>query len=198
MESALTAEQKNVLNDAYYDPRKPGSYSGLERFWKYVKDKTDVSKSQVKNWLREQDAYTSFYPKRGRFKRPQTISPGKDVFWQSDTAYMVAFQDSNDNYSFFAVFIDVFSRYVWTRPLKTLKGLEMRSVMDELFQEVKCKNLYTDAGSEYVNRSVSKLLKENDIRHYVARSDTKASLAERVIKTLKKFLFQYLEQNNTH
>ena len=146
MESALTAEQKNVLNDAYYDPRKPGSYSGLERFWKYVKDKTDVSKSQVKNWLREQDAYTSFYPKRGRFKRPQTISPGKDVFWQSDTAYMVAFQDSNDNYSFFAVFIDVFSRYVWTRPLKTLKGLEMRSVMDELFQEVKCKNLYTDAG----------------------------------------------------
>ena len=198
MESSLSKKDIAFLETQYYNPRNPASFGGFSKFWKYIKNKTELKKHQVQQWLLEQDIYTSFYPKRTRFKRPQTISPKKDVFWQSDTAYMTAFQDSNDGYAYFAVFIDVFTRFCWTKPMKSLKGLEMKSVIEDIFQESKCRALYTDAGSEYVNRSVAKLLKDNGVKHFIARSDTKASMAERVIKTIKLILFKYMDRNNTH
>ena len=99
---------------------------------------------------------------------------------------MIRFKDKG--FSFFVIYIDVFSRFVWSRPLKTLKSLEMVSVMHDIFSDAQPQKLYTDAGSEFVGKSVQSFLKSRNIEHYIARSETKAALAERAIKTIKKKL----------
>ena len=47
---------------------------------------------------------------------------------------MVSYQKENDNYSYFAVFIDIFTRYLFTYPMKSLTGVEMASVMQEILK----------------------------------------------------------------
>ena len=54
------------------------------------------------------------------------------------------------------------------------------------------KTLRTDGGSEFTNKLFQSFLKNNSIRHYIARNDYKAALAERVIQTLKRKIYQQM------
>lgn len=198
MENSLetSLEQKEYLKNIYFDPRNPLSFSGINKFWNGIKKEEKVTRAQLKNWLLEQDVYTSHFPAKRKFKRPKTVSPKPDFYWQADSAYMVRFKEKG--FSFFVIFIDVFSRFVWSRPLKTLKSLEMVSVMHDIFSDAQPQKLYTDAGSEFVGKSVQSFLNSRNIEHYIARSETKAALAERAIKTIKKKLLLYMDEKNTN
>ena len=59
------------------------------------------------------------------------------------------------------------------------------------------KTLRTDGGSEFTNKLFQSFLKKNSIRHYIARNDSKAALAERVIQTLKRKIYQQMVYKNT-
>ena len=71
---------------------------------------------------------------RRHFKRPCVLAFSKNYQWDSDTANMVSYEKENDNYSYFAVFIDIFTRYLFTYPMKSLTGVEMVSVMQEILK----------------------------------------------------------------
>ena len=58
---------------------------------------------------------------------------------------------------YFLLCIDIFTRYVWTRPLKTLQGKEMEKVLQDLFEEVQPEVFRTDGGSEFNNKWVKLL-----------------------------------------
>ena len=49
---------------------------------------------------------------------------------------MVKYKKANDGYSYFTVFIDIFTRYLYTAPLKTLTGQEMVEVFQRLINEI--------------------------------------------------------------
>ena len=129
----LTKKQNKYLSRIYFNPSNSLSFSGLEKLWKGIKSENIVSKRQLKLWLRSQDIYTNFHPFTRRFKRPKTVSPKMDYYWQADSAYMTSYWKHNSGYAFFTVFIDIFTRFVWAAPLKTLRSIEMRSVMQNLF-----------------------------------------------------------------
>ena len=194
----LTKDQKDYLNEIYFNPKNVAAFSGLEKLWKAVRPSGNVTKKQLKLWLREQDTYTAFFPLKKKFKRPKTISPRTNFIWGSDVAYMLAFKEENDNHPFFVVFIDIFSRYAYAEPLKNLQARTMLSAMQEVFEDVQPNLLYTDAGSEYVNRAVRQYLKIKNIKHYISRNEKKVAHAERLIKQIKRKLFQYMSEKNTH
>ena len=54
-----------------------------------------------------------------------------------------------------------------------------------------------DGGSEFTNKLFQSFLKNNSIRHYIARNDSKAALAERVIQTLRRKIYQQMVSKNT-
>ena len=68
-----------------------------------------------------------------------------------------------------------------------------------LFQKLTTlpETLRTDGGSEFTNKLFQSFLKKNTIRHYIARNDSKAALAERVIQTLKRKIYQQMVYKNT-
>ena len=197
MATTLNDEQVNYLKSIYFKPTSPVAFSGLDKVWKYIRHENVVTKNELKRWLLEQDSYTSFRPVRYKFKRARVISPYKNYLWMTDTANMLRYADSNNGYSYFVVFIDTFTRYLLAYPLKTLKGTEMVDAIKQAFTRQKCDILYSDAGTEYTAKVVEKYLKKENVKQYFSRSDTKSSMAERVIKTIKGKLHRYMEEKNT-
>ena len=112
---------------------------------------------------------------------------------------MVKYRKSNDNYAYFVVFIDIFTRYLYTRPMYTLTGKEMKQVMSNIFEEsgVKPQKIRSDQGSEYKNSEVTKFLRTSKVDQIFTYYETKANYAERVIKTIKLKIFKYLTANES-
>lgn len=129
-------------------------------------------------------------PSRKRFQRRRTIVRGLDDLWQADLADMVPYVKSNKNYRYILVVIDCFSKYLWTRALKTKTGNEVQAALSSIFSENGRvpKNFQTDAGKEFHNAALKKLFDKHNVNHYSTFSTMKASIAERVIRTLKEKL----------
>ena len=97
--------------------------------------------------------------------------------------------------------IDVFSKFAWVEPLKSKKGVDVGLALTKIFNSKLAAQyptlLQTDAGKEFYNSTVQKLLKDNSIRHFSTSGDTKASVVERFIRTFKQRLYRYFTTFNT-
>ena len=185
---------EKYLESIYLNPKSPAAFSGFDKLYRFVKkdNKFNITKKQLKEWLGKQDAYTSFRPVIRKYKRPRVVVARKDQEWMGDTCNMVKFAKYND-YSYFLVLIDVLSRFVWTFPLKSLKGKEMVQAVDTIFKDYKPNTLLTDKGSEFIGRDLKKFLQQEKIKHFTTTNEVKASLAERAIKSLKNRIVRYME-----
>ena len=93
----------------------------LEKLYSFIKENTtvNISRGEIKNWLRKQEVYTLHCPVRRKFKRPVVIAFSENYQWDTDTANMVKYKEFNQGYGYFVVFIDIFTRFLYTYPLKT-------------------------------------------------------------------------------
>lgn len=138
-------------------------------------------------------------PIRRTFPRRRTIIKGFDDLWQSDLAQMDLYAKSNRNFKFILVVIDCFSKYVWTKPLKSKSAEDVSHAFEDILKEGRQPaNLQTDQGKEYFNIHFKKLMKKYNINHYNTFSNKKAAIAERVIRTLKERLFKYFSLNGSY
>ena len=125
-----TEDIETYLHNLYYDTRSPVAYSSYSKVYPHIKmeGKYHVTPNYLKKWLSKQETYTTFRSARRTFRRLKVLSFSKNYQWDSDTANMVKFKSENNGYSYFVVFIDIFTRYLYTAPLKTLRGEEMIDV----------------------------------------------------------------------
>ena len=179
---------QGYLKEIYYDPNHPAGYGGASAVYNAIKaeGRYHVTLKQIKNWLRAQDAYTLFKPARKHFKRPRIIISDKDQQWESDTLSMTYYRKENDNVGYILVCIDVFTRFLITRPLVSLKGNEVKKAFEDIFRfNQPPKSIRTDRGSEFVNREVKEYFSQKNINHFLTNNETKACHAERVIRTIR-------------
>lgn len=117
-----------------------------------------------------------------------------------DLAEMRPYAHQNKGYKMIMVVIDCFSKFLWTRPLKTKTGEEItRTFSDILTSTARWpKNLQTDQGTEFYNSKFQSLMKKRNINHYNTFTVKKAAIAERVIRTLKSKLYKYFSLNGTY
>lgn len=139
-------------------------------------------------------------PARKNFPRRRTIIKGIDDLWQSDLMQMDSYADENKNHTFVLVVIDCFSKFVWTKALKTKCAEEVTKAFSEILKQSnrRPKNLQTDQGREFFNFKFKNLMKKYKINHYNTYSVKKAAIVERVIRTLKEKLFKYFSLNGTY
>jgi len=149
---------------------------------------------------REQVVKELHRPARLRFKRRRFIQRGLDDTFASDLAQLDQYTRENRGFKYILVVIDCFSKFLWTKPLKSKTGLEITKAMIAIFKQSKRipKNLVTDNGKEYYNSSFQNLMKQHSINHYSTFSILKASIAERVIRTIKEKLFRLFTLNGNH
>ena len=74
------APKNKQLKSVYFDPKKVGSYGGVNA----LRRVTRVPRTVVQDWLSEQNAYTLHKPARHRFRRRRVVVGGPLQQWQAD------------------------------------------------------------------------------------------------------------------
>lgn len=143
-----------------------------------------MSKQQVVNEL-----YSSA---RKNFERRPYFMKFIDDTWQADLIEFIPLAKDNQNYKYALVVIDIFSKYLWTRPLKSKKCAEVTKAMKSIFDKDKRfpANLQTDLGLEFYGAPFRELMKCNKINHYSSYNVTKCAIVERVNRTIKTNLWR--------
>lgn len=187
------------LEEVYRDPKHPGSFGGAEKIqWamRNVKD-VDIPVPEVQNWLKKKETYTKYRTARKNFKRNPIIALHIDEQWQGDLAEVGNMADKNQGVRYLLVLIDVVSRYLFVEPLKTKRGVDVLTALKKIFKKRKPKKLQTDDGKEFVNNEVKQYLRKEGVNFFTVKSDKKAAIAERVIRTLKDKIHRYMNELHT-
>lgn len=137
---------------------------------------------------------------RRNFLRRPVILKGIDDLWQADLIDFRSLKTYNGGHVFILVVIDCFSKYAWVKPLKTKNQFEVTNAFRSILQSTNRhpNNLQTDKGTEFFNNSFKKLINTYKINHYSTFSTKKASIVERLIKTLKGWLFKNFSMNGSY
>lgn len=197
----LNQKEKEYLRDIYFNPKKPASFSGIEKIYYYVQNdgKFKISRKDIAKWLKYQEVHTTnILPKR-KIKRQRVITPYIDYMWDIDTASFRDYQKENGGYGYFILAIDIMSRFVWCEPIKSPTGKEVKRVLQKIFKLGRQpEKLRSDKGSEFSNTVVRKFLKKRNIDHFVTQNEVKANYSERAIQTIKGKLMRYMRSKQTH
>ena len=88
--------------------------------------------------------------------------------------------------------IDVFSKYAWIILLKNKTGPSLVEAFKNILSSgCKPEKIMTDQVTEFLNKHFRALKKEENIELYNTYNETKASIVERLIRTLKTKMWRY-------
>lgn len=185
-----------LLRDNYFDPRKPQSYGGKSKLKISLKGKPTRN---IDQWLSETDTYTLHKPVKKKFPRRKYIVNGIDGLWQIDITDLSKLHKYNDGYKYLLFAIDVFSKYLMVRSSKTKTGKEISQHFEDIMnsENRSPEQLNFDKGTEFLNSSFKAMLTRHNINHYTTENqEIKASVVERVQRTIKAKLFRYFTHQN--
>ena len=149
-------------------------------------------------WLSEQDAYTLHKPVRRRFKRSCVVVGDPNQQRQADLVDMSRLKKSNDRTTFLLTVIDVFSKRAWCIPLKNKSAASLVAAFTQLPRERSPITWQTDKGSDLLNRSLQKLLKQYGVHHISTHNEeTKVSIVKRFNMTLKTRMWRYFTKSQS-
>lgn len=144
---------------------------------KPVKSNTDMTKA-------EKISKELHKPITKVFKRRSILANHKDEIWAADLCVM----DTIDKgFKYILTVIDVYTRFCFAQPLTKKTGEVVKTAFEQIFDEWERipKFLFTDKGTEFYNSTMKTLLSKHKIQLYSTQSELKASICERMVKTLK-------------
>lgn len=129
-------------------------------------------------------------PVRKNYPRRHVISKGLDDLWQADLVEMIPYARENKGNKYLLTVIDVFSKYAWAEPVKTKSANDVTTAMTKIFKLGRVPhNLQTDNGKEFYNSKFTILMTQYAVNHYSTFSNMKASVVERLNRTLKNLMW---------
>jgi len=109
----------------------------------------------------------------------------------------------NSYYKYILTVIDMFSRQAYAEPLKTKSAVEVAAALDKIISSMPItpRRLMVDAGTEFSGSSnaiYNVIVQKFKIVIYVlTNSETKASMVERLNRTIRERIGRYFTENNT-
>ena len=194
--------KREILRDLYESVKSPHSFTGVQTLLENArKHNPDITRKDVKSFLEEQDSYTLHKITRKKFTRRKVLAPKPGVIASCDLAEIPVLAPHNNGFKYILIFIDVFSRLAQAIALKNKDGkttaLALKTILESGYFD-NLSRLNSDEGREFYNHHVQQLLKSKGITLYsVSSREIKASIAERLIRTLKSKLYRYMTHNNT-
>ena len=200
-------EITDFIDNYYYDPSNPSSFSTFEKLYKQAKAQRGVEPSTVKTWLEQQDAYTLHKPIRKRFPRnPYTVNNILGL-WEADLVDVQALAKHNDGHRYLLTVIDVFTKYLHIVPLKSKTAKAVSEAFESVLNDDRYMKphkrrpirLRTDKGKEFLGSGFQKLLKREGIQFLVCKNpDIKCSCIERAHRTIRAKLYKYFTFKNSY
>ena len=135
-----------------------------------------------------------------RFKKRKVIVVDIEDIWSADLVDMQQLKSYDHGFSYILNVIDVFSKFVWSVPIKDRTGKTITNTFQSIVKTSKRKpnKLWVDNGSEFYNNVFKKWLVENEIKMYSTFNDGKAVVIERFNRKLENKMYKYFTVNNTY
>ena len=153
---------------------------------------------EIRKWAKSNLSYSLHKSSRRIFERNKLCASEIYSLWDTNLAFVQDVAKENDGVNYLLVLIDVFSKYVWVRPMKNKTVHGLLEAFDSVFSEGrKPEKLRTDRGTEFLNESFQQYLKKKDIEFCTANNNAKASAVERVNRTFKSKLYCYFTVVNS-
>jgi len=129
-------------------------------------------------------------PARKNYPRRKVTLKGINDLYQADLVEMIPYAKVNKGYKYILTMINCLTKFAFAVPLKTKTGIEVAKVLEPILKKNKMTHLQTDQGLEWLNTHVKKLMTKYKINHYYTYSDLKASIVERLNRTLKNKMWR--------
>lgn len=138
---------------------------------------------------------------RKNFPRRSYVMRGINDTFQADLIEMQPWANQNRGYRYILMVIDVFSKQAWAKQLKNKTGVEVTQAMATIFktnpQNIPV-NMHTDQGKEFYNTHFQRLMHTHGINHYSTYSTLKASIVERLNRTIMNRLWRVFNLQGSH
>ena len=190
-----------MLRSLYYSLDSSSAFGGKANVYKNAKNGIPtITKRDVDEWFAKELGYTLHKPVRYKFPRKKTIVVSIDDQWQADLCDMSAIKKENDDNTFILTVIDCFSKYAWAETVQDKSGQTIVDAIKRIFKRSgsrRPKRFQTDKGKEFLNVKVQAFLRENNIAFFTTHTEQKASIVERLNRTLKTRMYRYFTAQNT-
>ena len=128
----------------------------------------------------------------------QVVTTGIDEIWSIDLSDMGELAEQNKGYKWLMVVIDCFSRFVWCEPMKDKTAESSWAAFQLILKKGrKPEKLWSDQGKEFYNSVWKGHLDALGISQYSTYSLNKASIVERVQRTLKTKMWVIFTEKQT-
>jgi hypothetical protein len=183
-----------IYAQKYFRPSFPGSFTSLSKFKQVLKEKEGLDTRDLKNWLISQPTYSLYKVRPRKIPWHPVIAFSKGAVWEGDLMQLSdSDSQANDGIRFLAVFIDILSRFCWVLPLKDKSQESIITACTKLFLSQAPAHLRTDRGSEFTSKAFRELCKKIGIFLYHSNDSVKASVSERLIRTLRTKVRRFQE-----
>ena len=148
----------------------------------------DITHAQVGNFIKNEPTAQLTKDKNTKQKCSNIVSPAVRKNYQMDIMYLPN-PKLNGGYKYLLTCIDVFSRFIMVRTMKTKKSEETLASMESIMKENgACKNLNVDMGSEFNNAEFNTYCEANDIVVWFSNpeKENKNAIVERFHPNLEK------------
>ena len=182
------------LNDIYEEY----GYPSLSKFIAIVKtvakrqEVSPPSSKEIKEFYDNQ-AVGEVYKKIQKQRNGMIFSLAPDMVYQLDLIDMSKYAETNNNFKWIAVIIDVYSRKMWAYPVKNKEAKTMTEALKGFFDEHKPQELMTDKGGEYEG-VFDKMLSKHSIHHFPVNAKVEGHKAlgvvDRAIRTFKNMIYK--------
>ena len=115
-----TKELNAYLSRVYVSPEHPTSFRGLDKLYRIArKEFPSITHNEIKQWAETNLSYSLHKLSTRSFKCNRIYAPEIDSLWEADFAFVQDVAKENHDVNYLLVVIDVFSRFLWVRPMKT-------------------------------------------------------------------------------
>lgn len=196
--SSKNADDK--LAKIFLNIDNPVSFTNKKILYREAK-KLGISNKNVDEFLEKHEAYYIHRPTKRKFEYKKMTGSSLYSHVQADIKDLNAFKDSNDNFRYFLLIVDCYSRKVFCEPLKQKTPDLVLSAFKNVFETHKFYPyfLLTDEGKEFFNKKMEQFCKKWQIVQVALRSNpAKAAIAERAIQTITTRLARAMTHHNTN
>ena len=185
----LSKSEKAKLQRLHRDGKAAyGSIKKLQRA-------SGLSKKKVAYFLHSKDSYTKYRHATQHFKRLPAFAKRINEIWFLDLAFMDKSSDTNNGVKCLLVCVDVFSRFLRVHPMKSKYSTDAVLAFKKLLRKKSMPaKVSVDQGTEF-SGEFRKFCTDKKIKIYSTRSETKAAVAERSMKSLRNIIYRYMEEN---
>ena len=133
----LTNEEVEYLNDIWTNPSHESSFAGPHKLYQTIKKEGthSISLRKIKQFVSDKRSYSVQKRVRRNFKINRVVVKEIYAQWDADLMHIGNISKYNKGFQYVLVIIDVFSRFLFTHPLKNKKAKSVIEAMKYIFRK---------------------------------------------------------------